>query len=834
MKYISGADFKSVPIFILSLCLISVSSPAQEALEEIRVVGVTPGSSLRQDVDKIPYAVQSAGFADLARSQSQDLGDFMNERLDSININSAQNNPLQPDVRFRGFTASPLLGLPQGIAVYQNGVRINEPLGDAVHWDLLPESAVHRMDLIGGANPIFGLNALGGALALSMKNGFNFSGHYAEGSGGAWGRLNGELEGGGNNGAWGHYLNLSHFREDGWRRLSASEATNFYGSISFRDGVRSAVDLIYQQGRSDLTGNGPLPTGMLGNRTDIFTAPDITRNNLRMINLDASHNLTDSLQLAGNVFWRENVTDTFNGDGADMKRCFFAGGDQSLLDDADEIAGDLDRELGLNLYALCGGTDPAISNLDDLETLIATAALSAGLDPADFELEDLSGDLSGTGTLADQAINNISEREQTSRGLNGQLAWRKDLFGLGNRLILGFSHLSGGSDFGSVVELATLDPATRSTMGRGVGTFIDSAATAIRTAAETYGWFFIDALELNPRLTVTISGRYDTTDIRLRDRSGKRPELNGDHAFARFNPAAGFTFNIATELNLYGSYNESSRVPTPIELSCNEGVFQLAREYANAKGEDPDDIDFECRLPNAFLADPPLYPVVTRNFEFGVRGSYATVDYHAGFFHATNSDDIIFQSTGRATGLFANVDETRRWGFEARLQGTVADKLDWHAAYSYITATFEDDFFVLSPNHPDADADGRLAVQRGDRLPGVPEHLLKIGGDYRWNDRLSVGLDAIFNSDQFIRGDEGNNLDPIDGFTVTNLRASYAVGERLTLFARVTNLFDADYENFGLLGEAPSGIVPGLADTRPIFLGIGAPRAAWAGFRALF
>src|SRR5690554_3936832 len=206
----------------LAVAALLCGAAGAQVAQEIEVIGTTPGAGLGLPVGKIPYAVRSAGAAQLEQAQSLDLTDYLNTKVGSININSAQNNPLQPDLQFRGFTASPLLGLPQGVSVYQNGVRVNEPLGDAVNWDLLPESAVHSMNLISGADPLFGLNTLGGALSLTMKNGFNFSGHQAEVQGGSWGRRIVTLESGGNNGSWGYYLNASGFEEDGWRDLSDS------------------------------------------------------------------------------------------------------------------------------------------------------------------------------------------------------------------------------------------------------------------------------------------------------------------------------------------------------------------------------------------------------------------------------------------------------------------------------------------------------------------------------------------------------------------------------------------------------------------------------------
>ena len=808
---------------------------APEVLEEVQVFGVRLGSTNSQAIDKLPYALQRANAEDLKRSQTLDISEFMNNAFTSVSINSAQNNPLQPDVQYRGFTASPLLGLPQGLAVYQNGARINEPLGDSVNWDLLPESAIHSMDLVGGTNPVYGLNSLGGALVVTTKNGFNYTDTEFEAYTGSWNRIVYNAQSGRpfdleNGDEWAYYLNFSRFEEDGWRDLSRSEADNYYGSLSWRNSTGSAVEIMYQHGNSKLTGNGALPVGLLAKDRDaVFTAPDTTKNDLDMLDLEFRHRLGNSIQFSGNTFIRENTTDSFNGDSSEFEDCQYAGGEQSLFEEADEVEDALDASLGIDLESICEGEDPDIRNFGELEEFIESQALSAGLEPEDFELEDISGDLSGSGVITDEAINNTSRRKQTSKGFNSQVTVTEELFSRSNLLILGFAYLDGKSDFDAELELSELDPITRSTRGLGVGTFYDEAATSIDTRTETVSLFFTDTFDVTDKLSVTLSGRYNDSDITLRDRSGDSPELNGDHSFSRFNPAVGFTYSLNEDMGIYASYGESNRVPTPLELACNESVFELARGFAIEAGEDPDDIELECRLPNAFLADPPLDDVVTRSYEAGVRGSYLGVNYQIGLYHATNNDDIIFQTTGRATGLFANVDKTRRQGFESALQGS-SGKLDWYASYSYIETTFEDEFMVLSPNHPNANDEGEIAVQSGDSVPGLPEHIFKLGGDLEVFQGMSAGMELIYNSDQVIRGDESNDLDKVDGYTLVNLRASYDVTSRLQIFARVNNVFDEDYENFGLLGEDPGEVLPNLADNRPLFLGAGAPRGGWVGF----
>ncbi|MEX2495810.1 MAG: TonB-dependent receptor [Woeseia sp.] len=794
------------------------------ALDEI-VVSVTPlkgTTGLRRD--QVPYHIQSALSGDIEGMQTLHLGDFLNRSMQSVSINDAQNNPLQPDVSYRGFTASPLLGLAQGLAVYQNGVRINEPLGDTVNWDLLPESAVLSLHLIGGANPLFGLNTLGGALSVDMKNGYSSPGHSLDLQAGSFGRAVVSAESGGSSNSFAWYGNIHYFNEDGWRDQSPSDAANFYGSVGWRDEA-SSLNLNGQYGASELIGNGAVPVELLQiDRRAVFTAPDTTENNMFMVSMDGHHSFTDDIVFSGNVFYRRNETDSFNGDGSEFTICRLGSADALL-----EGLGDDDlEELGLDDDDICDGQ---FANAASLERFLNDTAIGLG-EQAEFDIDDLTAALSGTGVLSDSAINNMSTRIQRSYGSDLQVAFTGDLFQRPNQLIAGSAWFRGLSRFESVLELAGLDPDTRSTAGLGTGTFVDEAATRIRTDTTTWSFYLTNTIELGERLSFTLSGRFNRSSIELEDQSGERPELDGKHSFIRLNPAVGLTYRLNGDLNFYGSYSESSRAPTPVELACNDHIFDLAAANAAAAGEDPEDVDFECRLPNAFLADPPLEQVVAKSIELGARWNFSDVDAHAGFFRTTNHDDIIFQTTGRSTGLFANVDKTRRMGLESAVNGNWRN-LDWFLAYSYVVATFEAPFAALSPNHPFASDEGTVQVGSGDRLPGIPAHHLKLGGEYLISERFGAGADFLYHSGQHLRGDESGQLGKISGYGVLNLRGHYRLNDHLVLYASINNLFDTDYETFGLIGEEPAEVdVPafsGFTNTR--FLGPGAPRAAFVGIK---
>ncbi len=807
-----------IAFIMLSAC----ASLAQDEIEEITVIGVSPLSSTTAR-DSVPYVVQFLDKEDIRKAQAISIADLMQQRFAGISVNDAQNNPLQPDVHYRGFTVSPLLGLAQGIAVYQNGFRINEPLGDAVNWDLLPTSAISTMQLSGGTNPVFGLNSLGGAITVDMKNGFDDSGHHLELTRGSFDRGIASIESSSNNGTLGYYLNLHYFEEDGWRDHSESRAENAYLSLDWRNDT-TEISLNLQKGRSDLTGNGSSPVELLHlDRSAIFTGPDITTNDLSHISLTTRHNLKRSGEITANLFYRENKTDAFNGDGSEFTLCQFDG-TPSLLNELDED--DLD-ELALTIDDLCRDQ---FSSFEQLEIHLDQLAQSAGTAPP--ELTDLTDQLSGSGRLSDQAINNLSNRNQISRGFDIQWTLEPEIFGRINRFITGISYFRGTSSFNAKLELSEISPQTRLTTGLGTGSFLDSSSTNIDTETSTSSFYFRNSISVTEPLTLIVSARFDDTRVKLIDRSGQHAELNGSHRFLRLNPSVGLNYQINKDLSLFASVSEASRAPTPIELACNDQVFTEAQRLAEFNDHDPQLADFECRLPNAFLADPPLDEVITSNLELGLRGQILNFDFELVLFDSTNRNDILFQSTGRSTGLFANLDESRRNGFESVVRGGGA-KILWFASYSFVDARFEDDFDVLSPNHTNADEDGNIRVKAGDLFPGTPRHLIKAGIEYNFTQLLNGWLDVSRQTGLHLRGDESNELSRTDAYTLVNAGIRFNLPRGVELFGRINNLFDTDYESFGLLGESPSDLDVDLFTDfeNPRYLGPGAPRGIFIGFR---
>ncbi len=750
----------------LSLLLARASAAEEPApVYQSVVTATTPLHGSRLPRDHVPANVQSVTAKDLSDHHSLDLSTFMDEAVGSVSSNSVQGNPLQPDLQYRGFAASPLLGTPQGLSMYLDGVRLNEPFGDTINWDLVPTGAIRSVNLIPGSNPIFGLNTLGGALSLETKNGFSDPGVEGSLLTGSWNRKLARVDGGAHGDKFGVFAAAQLFDEDGWRDLSPTRAEHAFLSAAYQNAGATA-DLTLISANTRLTGNGALPEQQLAlDRSAIFTAPDRTENQSFMATLRGERPLAPRVRVSGTAYVRTNRTRSVNGDQRDWAACTSAPGVLCSADDSGMQTPVLDR----------AGAQVPFSDAYD-------------------------------GAL------NRTDTRQTSTGASGQVAVDAPLAERENHLFVGTQAAQSRVRFRSQTTVGSLD-SNRVTADAG---FLDpTAPIAVDSVVNDLGLYASDTFALRQDLFLVLSGRFNLSTLSLADQLGD--ELSGDHSFHRFNPAAGLSYQPRPWLGGYVNYGESSRAPTAVELTC-------------ASPTDP------CRLPNAFVADPPLNQVRARTFEAGVRGVYRQdgllLDYDLTAFRTTNSDDILFISSGRVAnqGYFSNVGETRRQGVEASLKGRQRlgerSRLEWALSYTLLDATFETPFTALSATHPGA-VNGSIDVPAGARIPSVPKYIGKVAVSVVTAFGLSAGVNVVANGNQYFRGDEANLLAPLPGYVVVNLRVAYQIARPVSIFALANNLFNAHYATFGVLGDATD--VLGAAYDSRRFVGPGAPLGAWGG-----
>ena len=764
----------------LTLAGAARTEEAAADLEPVTVIAVSPLPGSGLDIDKTPANVQSLSPGDLARDKVASTTGALVSQLGSVNISDDLDDPFQPDILIRGFEASPVLGTPQGIAVYQNGARINEAFGETVNWDLIPDIAIHRLTVL-GADPVFGLNALGGALVLDMKTGFTDPGGDASIYGGSFGQRAGAVEYGVNSGAFGVYVAGRALNEDGWREFSPDRIRQFYGDVSARSD-RLTLDLSLTAADNKLLGGSATPVQELAvNRSLVFTSPQVNADKVAFVVLNGSYSATPRLSLQGAAYFRGFWQSVINGNTTSYTACTTA------------------SDIGL----LCQGD---------------------GRTPLTNSAGETLPDISDNGALP---IGENDGEKIDSTGIGGslQVTLTAPVAGRDNHLSAGASIDHAVTDFSSDTQVGVINS---DLVVQPSGLYVNTpdsslfAGTPVSLGATTtyYGLYATDTINLTPQLSITASGRYNIAQIDLADRKGTN--LNGSNTYRHFNPAFGAAWKVARWLTVYGGYSEGNRAPNPSEIECSNPLIP-------------------CLLPSSLASDPPtLRQVVSHSWEAGFRGTFATsgrgdVTWNAGVFRTNVDDDIYGAATSLSAGYFQNIGGTRREGMElgARYR---TQRLSAYASVSYISATFCSALILPSPSNPFQNAAGNIQVAPGDQLPGIPRYRIKFGADYQLLRGWSIGGSLAAVGGVFYVGDQSNQLARIPGYTVVNLHSTLRLSRALSLFAIVDNALNAHYSTYGVLGD-PTGIgAPGVpsqgVDNR--FQSPAAPVSVYGGMKVAF
>ena len=857
-----GADSIGAPAWAQTAGTAGAASGGELVAPTVRITAprvVTPLPGIVIEKSQMSTNVQSATAKDIAESRATSLTDFMNTNMQSVNVNDYQGNPFQQDLNFRGFSASPLIGTPQGLSVYLDGVRINEPFGDVVNWDLIPSNAIRRMDMLPGANPMFGLNTLGGALSIGTKSGFTDKGIEGRYLTGSWGRRQAQASVGGSRGPVAGFVALNSLDETGWRTNSPSSIKQAYGKASYRKGP-AEVNLSAIHADNRLVGNGMVPVELYReNPTAIFTSPDESLNKLTHLNLQGAYNLDDTFNVALHTYRRELRQRSVSGD---------------FYDEWDQAAN--------------GRTGPCPS-----------AATSTYPDGA------VEVDATGCPGVTPNGVFNYGQSDQLARGvalqLNALLEQGQIVGGVTfDRADVTFSQRQRLGWIGDNREIYA-DPASAATTGL-TPLATDVVRNNLVGSNRNFGAFLLGLWTPVPTLSLTAGARYnrsrvfnslrsdrpiplyqftDTLARRLRERCGAEDGdtraryycSEGDFIYESLNPMLGASYAPKETVNLYGNFSRGSRVPSAIELGCARDHKAEQQFQGQNNGQLPG-----CSIPTALTSDPYLPQVRSRSIEFGFRGENESgaLSWNTSFFRTVLSDDILFVSLGRRNrGVFDTFGETRRQGVELGMNGRWG-RHTLRASYTRLDATFESHARLVNASNSTANtAQGQIPefeVQPGDRIPGLPRDSLRLQWNTDLTDRFTVGLSMIAHGFAYSRGNENNDHQPggtdsdgssvaarndptittspgraytglgrTGGYAVFNLLATWRANPQWSLFARIDNLFDREYATAGDLGLNPLtqsrwGVRDGAGFnynsydwTQSQFIGPGAPRAFWIG-----
>jgi iron complex outermembrane receptor protein len=731
---------------------------AQSGAEQVVVYGALPSNTGLSSA-KVPATVNSLSAADITAAHGATVLDSLGTQAPGVSLSDSQGNSMVEDLRFHGFEASPLQGTAQGIAVYQNGIRLNEAFGDTVNWDAIPQGAIARMDSW-SSNPVFGLNALGGAINVIMKNGFTFDGTQATLQGGSYGHGMASVEYGETDGNFSFYGAAEGVTDSGWRLHSASNLARLYGDIGWRFG-QSEIHIMGSGAQSGLGVVGPTPIQLAAQGSAaVYTWPQTSQNRIGSLAAGDTTKLGDDWQIAASAYVRTLRQRHVDGNDADFESCSTKssfGGDICLQDDG--------------FGTPPGGKTAAFRN--------------------QFVILNPAGQVFPFSNSAVYGTVDRTFTDTVTQGGSLQLTGGAALLGLGNYFTAGGSvdHSAIGFRSNSILGRifpdisVAVDPVLAGS-GNSVHTLgaLGYAPADLAGTTNYYGLYAVDALDLTEALTVTAGFRLNVADIATRDRSGNAAELTGSHGYSHFNPLAGLTYKIADGVNVFGGYSQANRAPTSLELDC-------------ANPNQP------CLLEDSLVSDPPLKQVVAETGEAGLRGETAawdgTLNWSASAFRTNSHNDIVaLGSVIQGRGYYANVPATRRQGVDLSARYKTQS---WsaYANYSYLDATYQFTGALSSPNNPQADGNGNVTVTPGDHIPVNPANILRTGGDFEILPRLTVGGDIHITGSQYYDGDYANQNAKLPAYWLANLRLSYAASDNWELFGVVNNVFNRHDASYG-------------------------------------
>ena len=726
-------------------------------LKEV-VISATPLAGSKIPLNDIPGNVQLLSAADLARQGTASLTTALNSRLGSINVNDNIVDPFQPDILYRGFEASSVAGTPEGLAVYVDCVRVNEAFGDTVDWDLILPTAIQRVEVT-SSSAVYGLNALGGAISVTMKNGFTHRGGDLELSGGSFHRQQMSAQYGMHSGIFGFYVAGRGLNWKGWRDFSSDQLRDLYAVASLH-GSAGTLDLSYAWDDNVLKGQSSVPVQELAvNRSLVFTGPQGNENRLKFLTLTGALALAHHWALQTVLYYRDFAQQVTNGNTTE--------------------------------YTSCTSLPGVLCQPDGLIPLTNSAGQP---------LPDLSD-----GGIRPIGENDFEFLHSFGRGITLQASNGGAVFGHANHFTAGVAVDYASTNYYAGAQIGRLNPQLIVlpsnlyvlTPENSPGAIANSDATPVSATSvnKSFGAYLTDTFNVTRSLAVTASGRYNLAHDNIADRLGAR--LNGFNRFVHFNPAIGATYGLLPSLTVYGQYSVNNRAPTPGELEC----------------ADP---SAPCVLPSSLSGDPPLAQVVSHAAELGLRGRGlrlpgldGVLDWNASVFRTVLYEDIHAIATSHASGYFQNIGDTRRQGVELGVDFH-APRWSAYANYSLIKATFLTAQRFLSRFNPFRTANGSIQVSPGDNLPGIPENRWKLGADFSVLPRWSVGASINIVSSVYYVGDESNQLAPIPGYALIGLHSSYHPVRRVELFATIDNLLDRRYATWGILSD-PTGVgAPGV------------------------
>lgn len=264
---------------------------------------------------------------------------------------------------------------------------------------------------------------------------------------------------------------------------------------------------------------------------------------------------------------------------------------------------------------------------------------------------------------------------------------------------------------------------------------------------EAVGLYVQDQIDLGGGVQIRLGGRYDDFRLTTLNRANNVASARN---FSRFSPQAGIVYEADKAISLYAAYGEGFR--------ANIGADVAGRIFD---------------------------PETSRSAEVGAKLDLLGGKLTGTVALFTLTKDNVLAADPANPGFSVPIGRARSRGLEVDLNGKLPGDVDLLLSYAFVDATAR--AAVLDPNFS-------LAIRVGDRLINIPRHQFNVQAakSVQLTDDLSLTLGGGVQHTGGRLGETATQFF-LPAYTLARLFVRAGIGERVELFAEVSNLFNATY-----------------------------------------
>ncbi len=256
-------------------------------------------------------------------------------------------------------------------------------------------------------------------------------------------------------------------------------------------------------------------------------------------------------------------------------------------------------------------------------------------------------------------------------------------------------------------------------------------------------------------------------------------------------PVDGFTLTAGARRDDHDTFGGKTTFAANGVFSPNDGATTIRASYGEG-----------FKTPSLFqlfsnFGNTTLRPESSKGWDAGITQKLldGAIEVGATWFHRNTSNQIVFIScalplTGicvnRRSGTYDNVARARAKGLEFGLTLKPVEALTVQTNYSWI------------------DAENRA---NGLKLARRPSQSVNASIDYRWAFGLETGATVTHVGDSF---DNASNTRRLDGYVLVDLRATFPITQGVSLYGRIENLFNEEYETIFRYGTPSRAAYAGV------------------------